>query len=453
MSKVFMGVRLQRLREERKMTQAALAKTLGISPSYLNQIERNQRPLTVPILLRIGDALGVDPQIFSEHGSAALVADLKDVLGDLPDAEATSLAELKMLVDNMPGVARAVLQLQRRYRMASERADSLEEQFGNGNRDVSNAVPPSADEEVRDYLNRRQNYIGELDAAAEKITHNGAADLQARLKEAHGVSVLLSQGSEVLMRKRDFDVDGKRLWLPDSTTTGQRAFQMAAQIGLLEHGAAITSLVQAAALSSDAARDSARLALSNYFAAAVLMPYTRFLQAAETCGYDIELLAHQFGVGFEAVCHRLSTMQRPGLAGLPMFFVRVDRAGNVSKRQSATAFHFSRVGGTCPLWIVYEAFSQPAKVLRQVARMPDGSTYLWIARQVSTGPTGFNAPGKSFAVALGCDVAQAHRLVYAKGLDLLDPDVATLIGTGCKVCERPDCPQRAFPSVLRTHAL
>lgn len=444
-----MGVRLQRVREERKMTQAALAKTLGISPSYLNQIERNQRPLTVPILLRIGDALGVDPQLFSEHGSAGLVADLQDVFGELADTEATSLIELKMLVDNMPGVARAILQLQRRYRMAAERADSLEAQFDNENHEAGNAIAPSTDEEVRDYLNRRQNYIDELDEAAERIVDNGAADLQARLAARHGVTVLSSPDGDMLMRKREFDQHNKRLWLPDSTTTGQRAFQMAAQLGLLEQGTVIEALVLGAALSSDAARDGARLALSNYFAGAVLMPYRRFLQAAEACSYDIDRLAHQFGVGFEAVCHRLSTMQRPGFAGLPMFFVRVDRAGNVSKRQSATAFHFSRVGGTCPLWIVYEAFSNPGRVLRQVARMPDGSTYLWIARQVSAGPAGFNAPGKSFAVALGCDIAQAHRLVYAKGLDLLDPSVATPIGTGCKVCERVDCPQRAFPSVLR----
>jgi predicted transcriptional regulator/DNA-binding XRE family transcriptional regulator len=444
-----MGVRLQRLREERKVTQAALAKTLGISPSYLNQIERNQRPLTVPILLRIGEAMGVDPQIFSEHGSAGLVADLQDVFADLPEGEATSLAELKTLVANMPGLARAILQLQRRYRMSADRADSLEAQFDNGNLEMSHLVSPSTDEEVRDYLNRRQNHIGELDEAAERIVRNGVADLQARLAAAHGVTVLSSHGGDVLIRKREFDAPGKRLWLPDSTTTGQRAFQMAAQIGLLEESATIESLVDGAQLSSGAARDGLRLALSNYFAGAVLMPYTRFLQAAETCGYDIGVLAHQFGVGFEAVCHRLSTLQRPGQAGLPVFFVRVDRAGNVSKRQSATAFHFSRVGGTCPLWIVYEAFSHPTQVLRQVARMPDGSTYLWIARQVQSGPAGFNQASKSFAVALGCDISQAHRLVYAKGLDLSDPTVATPIGTGCKVCERTECPQRAFPSVLR----
>jgi len=437
-----MGARLQRLREERRMTQAALAKALDISPSYLNQIERNQRPLTVPILLRIGSVLQVDPQIFSEHDSASLVADVRDVLGDLPGAEPTSLAELKMLVENMPGMARAILQLQRRYRMAAERAESLEAQF-DGNGVNQGTLAPSADEEVRDYLNRRQNYIGELDEAAELVGPHGAEALRQRLQQ-HGVSVLTAPQ----LRKRRYDEEQRVLWLSESMSAGQQAFQMAAQLGLLEHGALIDTLVDQAALSSDAARDGARLALSNYYAGAVLMPYAAFLQAAETRAYDIDLLAHQFGVGFEAVCHRLSTMQRPGHSGLPVFFVRVDRAGNVSKRQSATAFHFSRVGGTCPLWIIYEAFSQPGQVLRQIARMPDGRTHLWIARHVSTGPAGFNAPGKSFAVALGCDISQAHRLVYAKGLDLQEPGAATPIGTGCKVCERGDCPQRAFPSIL-----
>ena len=178
------------------------------------------------------------------------------------------------------------------------------------------------------------------------------------------------------------------------------------------------------------------------------MPYRGFLDAAEAMAYDIERLAHRFGVGFEAVCHRLSTLQRPGAPGLPFFFMRVDRAGNVSKRQSATDFHFSRIGGTCPLWIVYEAFSHPTQVLTQVARMPDGRTYLWIARQVHSGPAGFRAPGKTFAVALGCDIAQAQRLVYSKGLELRDPAAAAAIGTGCKTCERADCPQRAFPSMV-----
>jgi predicted transcriptional regulator/DNA-binding XRE family transcriptional regulator len=442
MSKVFMGVRLQRLREERKMTQAALAKTLTMSARYLNQIERNQRPLTVPILLRICGALGVDPQYFSEHDSAGLMADVRDVFSDLPDAEASSVAELKMLVENMPGVARAILKLQQRFRMAAERAESLEAQF-DGASPGARSFTLTADDEVRDYLNRRQNYIGELDEAAERIGDCSVAALRERLELHHGVRVEVSAEVDLMSRKRVFEPAYKRLLLSESMSPGQQAFQMAAQIALLEQGSVIAALIKDAALASA----SATLALSNYFAGAVLMPYRAFLQAAESHAYDIERLAHLFGVGFEAVCHRLSTMQRPGYVGLPVFFVRVDRAGNVSKRQSATAFHFSRVGGTCPLWIVYEAFSHPGRVMRQVARMPDGSTHLWIARQVTTGPAGFNRPGKSFAVALGCDISQAHRMVYAKGLDLADPSVATPIGTGCKVCERTDCPQRAFPSV------
>lgn len=451
MAKVFMGVRLQRLREQRRMTQVALAKALGISPSYLNQMERNQRPLTVPILLRIGSVLGIDPQIFSEHDSAALVADVRDVLGELPDAEPASLAELKMLVENMPSLARSILLLHRRYRATAERSDALAARLDDGGRGSGGSVlAPSTDEEVRDYLNRRQNYIDELDIAAEQVALNCASfeALQGRLASLHNVTLRIADSEAGMVHKHRYEPGAGILWLPDTLTTGQRAFQMAALLSLLEQGPLIDALVAGANLSGSAAQASARLALSNYFAGALLMPYTRFLHAAEDCAYDIERIAHQFGVGFEAVCHRLSTLQRPGLAGLPFFFVRVDRAGNVSKRQSATDFHFSRVGGTCPLWIVYEAFSHPGQVLTQLAQMPDGCTYLWVARQVSTGPAGFRAPGKTFAVALGCDISQAHRLVYSKGLDLSDPASATPIGTGCKVCERPACPQRAFPSLL-----
>lgn len=375
------------------------------------------------------------------------MADLRDVLSDLPDTEPASLAELKTLVENMPGLARGILQLQRRYRMAAERAESLEVQLDSG-ASRQGLLPPSADEEVRDYLNQRQNYIGELDEAAERTGTHDAASLQQRLLALHGVTVFDAASELPAARKREYDAHKGQLLLPASMSASRRAFQMGAQIGLLEHGDLIEDLVAVAGLSGPGAADDLRLALSNYFAGAVLMPYSSFLAAAEAHAYDIDSLARRFGVGFEAVCHRLSTLQRPEHAGLPFFFVRVDRAGNVSKRQLAAAFHSSRVGGTCPLWIVYEAFSQPGKVLRQVAQMPDGGTHLWIARHVSSGPAGFQAPTRSFAVALGCDISQANRLVYSKGLDLQDPGVATPIGSGCKVCERRECPQRAFPSVV-----
>ena len=179
------------------------------------------------------------------------------------------------------------------------------------------------------------------------------------------------------------------------------------------------------------------------------MPYGAMLEQAEATRYDIDRLADHFGTGFETTCHRLSTLQRPGARGVPFFFVRTDRAGNISKRQSATGFHFSRTGGSCPLWVIHRAFETPGRVTRQVAGMPDGRSYLWIARTVTSGAHGYGSPRKVFSIGLGCDVRHASRLVYAKGLDLTDPDSATPIGMGCKVCEREACPQRAFPFVGR----
>ena len=182
-------------------------------------------------------------------------------------------------------------------------------------------------------------------------------------------------------------------------------------------------------------------------AGALVLPYGAFLQAAQALRHDIDRLARQFGVGYETVCHRLSTLQRPGAPGVPFFFIRVDRAGNISKRQSATHFHFSKTGGTCPLWNVYEAFAQPGRILPQLASMPDGRTYLWVARSIVHAGAGWGAPGKMFSIGLGCDVQHASRLVYSAGMDLKGLSAATPIGMGCKVCERSACPQRAFPFV------
>jgi predicted transcriptional regulator len=228
---------------------------------------------------------------------------------------------------------------------------------------------------------------------------------------------------------------------------GQRAFQLATQLAFLEADAVLQQVVERAKLSSDETRSLARMGLASYFAGALIMPYAPFLEAAERMRYDLDQLGGHFGVGFESVCHRVSTLQRPDARGVPFFFVRVDRAGNISKRQSATDFHFSRVGGTCPLWNVYEAFAQPGRILTQLAQMPEGRTYLWIARTVTSGYASYAAPSKTFAIGLGCDLRHADRLVYSKGLDLRDPSAPTKIGAGCKVCEREHCAQRAFPPI------
>jgi predicted transcriptional regulator len=226
-------------------------------------------------------------------------------------------------------------------------------------------------------------------------------------------------------------------------------FKMAAELAYLEVGDLIESMVTEGKFTSDESRILARLGLANYFAAAAILPYRQFHDVSENFRYDIERLSAFYQVSYETICHRLSTMQRPSMRGVPFSFVRVDKAGNMSKRQSATGFHFSSSGGTCPLWNVYETFTNPGKILVQIAQMPDGRNYMWVARTVERRASRYGQPGKTFAIGLGCEVRQANRLIYSEGLDL-SSDSATPIGAGCRVCERDNCPQRAFPALGRS---
>jgi XRE family transcriptional regulator, fatty acid utilization regulator len=449
MKKAYMGLRLRRLREERGLTQAALARALELSPSYLNQMEQNQRPLTVPVLLKLNAVFGLDVQLFSDDDEARLITDLRAALAD-QGAGATT-AEVRELAANMPSVARAIIGMHRRLRETSERADAL---AGRLSGDRAAGSSPAAFEAVRDWFYEHRNYVPVLDAAAEAIS-NGlphgrmAGGLADRLAGRHGARISLEAGSKAL---REFDSGQRILRLAEHLAPGQQAFQIATQLAFLEQGETLERLAAEPDLAPEA-RALLKLGLANYFAGALLMPYQAFLAAAEAERYDIELLSRHFGVGFETTCHRLSTLQKPDARGVPFFFIRVDRAGNISKRQSATDFHFSRIGGSCPLWNIYEAFARPGEILTQAAQMPDGRSYLWVARTVRHGQGGYGAPVKTFAVALGCDLAHAGRLVYARGLDLKNAGLATPIGAGCKVCERPACPQRAFPMIGRALAI
>ncbi len=447
-----MGVRLRKLRAERGLSQVALAHALGLSPSYLNQLEQNQRPLTVAVLLRIHRALGVDIQQFSEDEEARLVAGLREALADAP--EPVTLPELKEVAAQMPALGRALIALHRRTVAAQEQIETMALRMGDDRAGI--AAPRAMPfEVVRDFFFAHQNHFDEVDRQAEVLAAEAGASggaladwLVQRLQQRHKVRVLAGTGDHE--GKRQFDPARRTLRLSASLDAAQQVFQLGTQLALVEHAGLIDALVDAPPFHGDEpSRRLARVGLANYFAGALLLPYAPFLQAAERLRYDIDLLGQQFGVGFETVCHRLSTLQRPGAPGVPFFFVRVDRAGNISKRQSATHFHFSRTGGTCPLWNVYEAFAQPGRIVPQLARMPDGRSYLWIARTVASRPGGYGSPGRVFSIGLGCDIRHAPRLVYAKGLDLRDPEAATPIGMGCKVCERPDCPQRAFPFVGR----
>lgn len=451
MAKTFVGTRLRGLRKERGLSQASLAEALEISPSYLNQIEHDVRPLSVPVLLKITDAFGVDTSFFNSQDQTRLIAELREVTMDI-DAPTTT-DELSVLARDHPEFARTMVALHRRYLSL---ADQLAQATDGRNAPRSGSIP-NPHEEVREFFYGRLNYFHELDVAAEDLTvrmrmHN--ADVRAaitnRLEEVHGVSIRMrvDLGEDVLHR---FDPQTRVLEVSRHLGGGQQFFKLAGELAYLECGDIIDELVEEAAFGSDEARSLARLGLANYYAAAVVLPYTQFHGAAEDFQYDIERLSAFFAVSYETIAHRLSTLQRPNLRGVPLSFVRVDRAGNMSKRQSSTGFHFSASGGTCPLWSVYETFAWPGKILTQIVEMPDGRNYLWVARTVERRAARYGQPGKTFAIGLGCEIRHAHRLVYARGLDLTHAGAnATPIGAGCRVCERIGCPQRAFPAIGRT---
>ncbi|MFJ2742396.1 short-chain fatty acyl-CoA regulator family protein [Streptomyces sp. NPDC087440] len=454
MSKTYAGPRLRRLREERRMSQAELARVLAISPSYLNQMEHDSRPLTVPVLLRLTEAFGIDPGFFSERDTSRLLADLRDALADEVAAGRVTGSDLTDLATRVPAAATLLVDLGRRNQQLAERLSETAE--GRGPEPA--AQPRSAHEEIREFFYRRQNYLHDLDLAAEDL----AADLGIRpgdvvraltdrLADRHGVR--LAEDSTHPAHLHRFDPRSRVLHLSARLRPGQRAFRMATQLALLENTAEISALASEDFEPGSAAWPLARIGIANHFAAALILPYRRFHQAAEEFRYDIERLTDHFGLGHETVCHRLSTLQRPRLRGVPFSFVRVDRAGNMSKRQSATAFHFSRAGGTCPLWNVYEAFTAPGRIHVQVAAMPDGRRYLWTARAVTRHRGGWGEPGKTYAIGLGCEIRHASRLVYSDGLDLTNAAAAVPIGMGCRLCERTDCPQRAVPPLDRPLAV
>ncbi|MFD4743659.1 short-chain fatty acyl-CoA regulator family protein [Streptomyces virginiae] len=451
MSKTYAGARLRRLREERRMTQADLARVLAISPSYLNQMEHDSRPLTVPVLLRLTEAFGVDPGFFSERDTSRLVADLREALANEVAEARVSPSDLAELATRMPAVASVLLDLGRRSQLLAERlADAAD------GRDVAADSPRSPHEEIREFFYRRQNYLHDTDLAAEGLAAeigirpgDVIRALTRRLAERHGIRTATDSD-----RLHHYDATARVLHLSNRLRPGQQAFRMATQLALIEYGAELDRL----AAEEDFPPGSpvhglARIGIANHFAGALILPYRAFHAAAEEFRYDIERLTDHFGIGYETVCHRLSTLQRPRLRGVPFSFVRVDRAGNMSKRQSATGFHFSRAGGTCPLWNVYEAFAAPGRIHVQVAAMPDGQRYLWTARAVTRHRGGWGEPGKTFAIGLGCEIRHASRLVYADGLDLDNTAAATPIGMGCRLCERLDCPQRAVPPLGRALAV
>ncbi len=448
-----LGRHIRAYRQREGITQAALASRLGISPSYLNLLEHDRRPVSANLMVRLAQALDLD--LRNLGGDHHLAADLSEVFGDQLFAGSSVGPEaVTDLVSSMPEVAESVRRLYHAYAASRETVSALSEQVLE-QQDVHEpglVLLPS--EEVSDYLQRQGNHFPLLEDAAEQLRSDQRFSRQdlygaltGYLSDHHKIHARIETVGRMQGAVRRYLPERRELWLSEVLRRGSRNFQVAHQIGLLELGEVLDRHVLDAAVTSDASKALCRVALANYFAAAVVLPYERFYESAETERYDLELLGHRFRASFEQICHRCTTLRRPGAAGVPFQMVRVDIAGNISKKFSATEIRLPRFSGLCPLWNVHQAFRQPGMIHRQLAVLPDGKGLFSVARTVERHPGRFHAPRVTHAIGLSCDLESADRLVYADGFDLANLDAATPVGITCRLCDRTDCQARAFPSL------
>ncbi len=429
--KLFAGARVRRIRTSRGITQTRMANDLGVSVSYLNLIERDQRPLTAAFLLKLAGSYDLDLRSLTGNEDGDLADDLVRVFTD-PRLTGIDVprAELRELAARSPGIAQALIRLHQASPAAAPEREG-----------------PLAD--VVAMIEAAGNYFHALDAAAESLADElrlSGPDLNAavveRLRARHAITVRAMPLEVLPDALRRLDLHARQLQLSESLDAASRGFAAAVQLALIELKAEIADTITAAGITDPLARRAATVALGKYAAAAVLMPYARFLAACEATGYDVELLQARFSRGLEQVAHRLTTLHRPGARGIPFFFLRVDRAGTISKSFAPGPSPIPVTGG-CALWALYAAFDHPGEVRRQLVELEDGHRFLTLARTVRPAAVAWGSARAEFAIGVGCEVAHAGALVWSAGLDLGGPAVP--IGPGCAACHRAGCRQRGAP--------
>ncbi len=457
--KLIIGQRLKILRTTLGLTQAQMAAQLDVSASYITLIESDQRPASAKLLMRLAQVYDLNVAELAPDTDAQLAADFEAALKDPSlEVEGVNRAEIEAVLQASPRIAAALVRLQGRLGDALMRNQAEENPLTDRNKVEALAQIARPVEQVRDWFYDSRNYIDALDRVAEGLAeenkiHRDASDVALNgLLAAHNVRVRRLPASVMGGSLRRYDPHRKELLLSELLDAASRRFQMAVLIARLNYEDLIDEVLADAAFDGDATRSLARVSLANYFAAALLMPYRPFLAACESERYDIELISHRFGTSFEQTAHRMTTLQRQEARGIPFFFVRVDRAGNVSKRFSAGRFPFSRFGGTCPLWNIHGAFETPGQIQTQLIRMPEGARYFSVARTVTRAGGSFASPAPRLAVGLGCDVAFAPRLIYADDIDQARTE-PTEIGLNCFLCERQNCASRAQAPINRNLAV
>ncbi len=440
---------MRRLRRELGLNQSAMAAEIGVSPSYLNHLERNQRPVTAQVLLRLAEAYDVDLKSFAAEGPDGTGAEqLAEIFADPLFADlGIPRYELLETADNAPSVADAI------SRLYSALTEMRRRPPNEGESEERPVVTPA--QWVRDHIQAQRNHFPYLEEAAETLAGalgdplTIAEPLRRRLQEGFGAGVRIVPPELLDGASQHYDLHRKRLMLSSLLRPESRTFALAYQLALMEFRPMLQRMIEAATPPDAPTRRLLHMSLANYAAAAILMPYRPFLEAAERHRYDVDRLCAEFGASVEQVAHRLTTLGRSGAKGIPFFMIRVDGAGNISKRFAGESFPFSRFGGTCPRWNLHAAFQTPGRVITQIVETPDGQRFFTISRTVERSVRLDPREDSALAIGLGCDVRHASRIVYADGRDLARAFV-TPIGPACIICPRARCPQRAAAPAGRT---
>jgi len=443
---VYFGPRLRRLRRDLGLTQAEMAAALEISPSYVALMEGNQRPVTAETLLRLAKAYKIDFSDFANDAGPDLITRLQSVVKDpiISDLDFGPL-EIADVAQSFPAFAEAMLRLHTAYKEGQfALADKRQRSSNDGPESAGDPIAA-----VRSFLSARGNFFPVLDAASERLSAKiaEAGGLISYLEARHNLKVRRLPSEVMVGSLRRLDWHRKELLLSETLDQSSQNFQMAIQLAYLELDSEIQATVAEGHFDTQNAARLANRAIAAYSAAAIQIPYAAFAKAVENRRYDVEVLSRQFSVSFEQTAHRLTTLQKPGQERIPFFFIKIDVAGNVSKRLNSGAFPFARHGGGCPLWTVHQVFATPRRVVTQWLELPDGQRFFSIARTVHSGGGGYGLPSVERAIAIVCEAQFADRLVYARN----HPQSAapTPIGIACQLCQRTDCTSRSEPPIGR----
>ena len=440
--KLYAGHAVRRIRRANGLTQANMAEALVVSPSYLNLIERNQRPLTAALLLKLAERYDFDPRTLTGATPGGGVEAIRRRLTDPMFADLNiDRSQVEEWIAASPDAAEAF-------------ARAFDRMSGAGG--VAATLETEAIAAVRREIERWRNHFADLDVQAETLSDElriASNDLYAaiteRLRVKHQLSIRILPVDVMPDRLRRLDLHARQLQISELLDSASRTFAAAFQLAQIEAKPEIDSLVSGATFTDRAGERLYRRHLTSYFAAAVMMPYARFLRACESTGYDIILLQRRFGAGFEQVAHRLTTLQRVGHRGLPFFMLRLDHAGHSSKRfAGASGSPLVESDRRCPLWNVHNAFDRPGQLIPHLVELEDQTRWFTLSRTVQPQAGMSGAVNAEFAICLGLEAKLAAPLAAARGMELTT-GAATPIGLGCPACTRPECPQRSAPPAGR----